>query len=99
MAFRVVECCLVFRVREDHLQRDRLETGERLLGAVLAPGLEEEMARLVARRIEHPIFPSSSCREIRTGRGSGTPGSRACARGRHSDRAGSHSEWSATAIQ
>ena len=87
MARERFEDRVVLRVLQDDLERERLDSGERCSGPVLAPGAEEHLAHFIARRVEHP----SSSAGIRTGPGSGTPGSRACARGTHSARAGSAS--------
>src|SRR5207237_10109374 len=88
VALRSAQHLVILGMREDRLERQRLDAGKRLAGAILAPGVEERVAHLLARGVKHPW---SSC-GTRTGRGSGIADSRACARGTRSGRAGSASD-------
>src|SRR4051812_34495189 len=87
MALGIIEDSVVLRVRQDHAHRHRLDADQRLAGPVFAPGAEERLAYLLARGIEH-VRPWSSA-GTRTGRGSGTRDTPACARYTRSARAGS----------
>ncbi|KAG0919705.1 hypothetical protein G6F32_016002 [Rhizopus arrhizus] len=47
------QIAVVFGMLDDPVQRHGLARGQHLVGAVLAPGVDEEFADLVAGRIEH----------------------------------------------
>ena len=47
------EIGVVFRMLDDPVQGHGLQRGQDLVGAVLAPGFDEEFADLVAGRVEH----------------------------------------------
>src|SRR5262245_18862616 len=81
----MVEQLVVFRVLQDDVERERLDARERLAGAVPAPGGEERLSSLVSCRLKHLWFSAGT----RTGRGSGSADSPACARGTRSGHAGS----------
>src|SRR5258707_11897824 len=52
VALRVVQHGVVLGVRQDHVERDGFDADERLAGAVFAPGSEEGLPDLLARRVE-----------------------------------------------
>jgi hypothetical protein len=56
--FRRLEYAVVFGMQQNGFERQRLDPGEPLAAAVLAPRLEEQFPDLLTRGIEHCFIPS-----------------------------------------